>query len=82
MGNDGITWEGIYADIDTILNNGEPEHQEENKQEMNRRKGRVVKLQWDPDESADEDEFYLAPGEIPGQPILKASGKDRRRLFR
>jgi hypothetical protein len=82
MGNDGITWEGIYADIDTILNGGESEHKEENKREESRRKERVVRLQWDPDESADEDEFNLAPGEIPGQPILKASGKDRRRLFR
>jgi hypothetical protein len=82
MGNDSITWEGIYSDIDTILNGGEPEHQGENKREESRRKGRVVRLQWDSDESDDEDELNMAPGEIPGQLILKASGKDRRRLFR
>jgi len=82
MGNDNITWEGIYGDIDTILNGGEPERQEENKREESKRKGRVIRLQWDSDEPADEDEFNMAPGEIPGQPILKASGKDRRRLFR
>jgi hypothetical protein len=77
MESDSITWERIYADIDTILNGGKPEIQEESMQ-----KGRVVRLQWDPDEPVDKDEFYLAPGEIPGQPILKANGKDRRRLFR
>ena len=82
MGNDSTTWEGIYSDIDTILHGGEPERKGENKREESRRKGRVVRLQWDSDESADEDEFNMAPGEIPGQPILKASGKDRRRLFR
>ena len=78
MENDDITWEGIYADIDTILNGGKPEYQEES----SRQKGRVIRLKWDPDESADESEVSLTPGEIPGQPILKANRKDRRRLFR
>jgi hypothetical protein len=78
MENDGKTWEGIYSDIDTLLNDGEPEYREESI----RQKARVLRLKWDPDESSDEDEYNFAPGETPGQPILKASGKDRRRLFR
>jgi hypothetical protein len=77
MEYDSISWEQIYADIDTILNGDKPEYQDENVQ-----KSRIVRLHWDPDETVDKDEFYLAPGEIPGQPILKANGKDRRRLFR
>jgi hypothetical protein len=77
MENDNITWERIYADIDNILNGGVLEYQEES-----RRKARVIRLKWDPDESADESEVNLRPGEIPGQSILKASGKNRRRLFR
>jgi hypothetical protein len=78
MENDGITWEGIYADIDTLLNGGKPEYREES----SRQKGRVIKLKWDPEESADESEVSLTPSEIPGQPILKANRKDRRSLFR
>jgi hypothetical protein len=77
MENDNITWERIYADIDNILNGGVLEYQEES-----RRKARVIRLKWDQDESADESEVNLRPGEIPGQSILKASGKNRRRLFR
>lgn len=80
--NGDVSWEQIYAEIDTILNGGEPEYQEKSKQEENGRKARIVRLKWDPDESADEDEILLAPGEKPGQLILKASGKDRRHMFR
>ena len=77
MENDNITWERIYTDIDAILNGGVPEYQEES-----RRKARVIRLKWDPDESADESEVNLRPGEILGQSILKASGKNRRHMFR
>jgi hypothetical protein len=80
--NGDVSWEQIYADIDTILNGGEPEYQEKSKQEENGQKVRIVRLKWDPDESAYEHEVNLDPGEIPGQPILNASGKDRRRMFR
>jgi hypothetical protein len=38
MENDDMTWERIYADIDTILNGGEPEYPEKSKQEESRRK--------------------------------------------
>ena len=82
MENDNITWERIYAEIDTILNGGEPEYPEKSKQEESKRKARVIRLKWDPDESADESEINLRPGEIPGQSILKASGKNRRHMFR
>jgi hypothetical protein len=76
MENDDITWEGIYDDIDAILNGGKPEYQEEN-----RRNARIIRLKWDPDESADAREINLDPGEISGQPILKVSGKGRRHMF-
>jgi len=76
-GNDDITWEQIYADIDTILNGGRLENQEES-----RRRARIIRLKWDPDESADECEVDSGPGEIPVQPIPSASGRDRRHLFR
>ena len=82
MENDNITWERIYAEIDTIQNGGEPEYPEKSKQEESKRKARVIRLKWDPDESADESEVNLRPGEILGQSILKASGKNRRHMFR
>ena len=77
-----MIWERIYADIDTILSGSEPEYPEKSRQEESRRKARVVRLKWDPDESNDENVANLIPGEIPGQSILKASGKDRRHMFR
>ena len=80
--NGDVSWEQIYTDIDTILNGGEPEYQERSKQEENRRKARIVRLKWNTDESAYEHEVNIGPGEIPGQIILKASGKDRRHMFR
>ena len=58
MENDGITWEEICAYVDTLHNSGEPEYQQENRQ-----KTRVVKLKWDPIESAAESEVSITPGE-------------------
>lgn len=80
--NGDVSWEQIYADIDTILNSSIPEYQEKSKQEENGRKGRIVRLEWNPDETTDKHEVNLDPGEILGQAILKASGKDRRHMFR
>jgi len=79
--NGDVSWEQIYTDIDTILNSGKPEYHEKSKQEI-RRKARIVRLKWNPDETAYEHEGNLDPGEILGQTILKASGKDRRHMFR
>jgi hypothetical protein len=80
--NGDVSWEQIYADIDIILNSGIPEYQEKSKQEEIRRKARIVRLKWKPDETAYGHEVNIDPGEIPGQIILKASGKDRRHMFR
>ena len=82
MENDDMIWERIYANIDTILNGSEPEYPEKGKQEESKHKARILRLKWDPDESTDENVANLRPGEIPGQSILKASGKDRRHMFR
>ena len=47
MENDVITWEEICAYVDTLQNSGEPEYQQENRQNT-----RVVRLKWDPDARA------------------------------
>lgn len=75
-GNDDMTWDQIYAEIDRILDDGKPESQE-----VSRKRARIIRLKWDPDESADESEVNSGSGEVPVQTVLKASGRDRRHIF-
>jgi hypothetical protein len=76
MENEDVSWDQIYYDIDTILNGCKPENHE------GRQKARIIRSNWSPDKSNENNEVYTAPGEIPAQPILLASARDRRHMFR
>lgn len=51
-------------------------------QQKPRRRARIIKLNWDPDEDEQHKEENCTPGETSAQPIMKASGRDRRKLWR
>ena len=74
--HDEASWDQIYYDIDTILNDGTPENREGG------RKARIITTNWKPKRSKNKTEDYTAPDEIPVPPILKASARDRRAMFR
>ncbi len=51
-------------------------------QQKNRNRARIIRLKWDPDEDEQHEEDNIIPSETSPQPIMKASGRDRRKLWK
>jgi hypothetical protein len=54
----------------------------EHDQQKPRNRARIIKLKWDPEEDEQNNEDTITPSETSYQPIMKVSGRDRRKLWR